>query len=133
MSITQHGSFLRRALLADAHISGVTGLMMFGGASFLAGFLLLPEALLRSAGLVLLPFAVFVGVVASREQVSSAAVRVVIVINAVWALSSIALLVTGTVAPNMLGHGFVLVQAIAVAVFAELQVLGLRRSPPQLA
>lgn len=46
-------SFLQRVLLADALISGATGLVLLLGASFLAGLLELPEALLRSAGLLL--------------------------------------------------------------------------------
>ncbi len=133
MSTIHHASFLRRALLIDAGISSATGLIMFGGASFLTRLLIIPEALLRSAGLALLPFAVFVAVVATREQVPSAAVWIVIVINVLWTIGSVALLLSGAVTPSLLGYVFVLFQASAVAVFAALHVLGLRRSQPRLA
>jgi hypothetical protein len=76
---------------------------------------------------------VFVAVVATREHVSSAAVWIVILINGVWAFGSIALLLMGAVAPNMLGYGFVLFQAIVVAMFAAVQGMGLRRFQPRLA
>lgn len=56
------------------------------------------------------------------------AVWAVIAINAVWAIDSIALLFTGWVSPNLLGQAFVVVQAVSVAVIAELQYLGLKRS-----
>lgn len=53
--------------------------------------------------------------------------------NAAWTLASIALLLSGTVTPNLLGEVFVAVQAIATGVFAELQFIGLRRSGSILA
>jgi len=52
----------------------------------------------------------------------------VILINALWVAASIVLLLSGWVAPNALGTVFVIVQALAVAVFADLQYLGVRRS-----
>jgi hypothetical protein len=47
---------------------------------------------------------------------------VVIVIsgNAAWTVASIALLLSGTVTPNLLGEAFVGIQAIAVGALAEL-------------
>lgn len=119
---------LRRVLLADAIISGVTGALMAGGSTVLASLLLLPESLLRSAGLVLLPFAAFVAFVATRPQIPRVAVWAVIIINALWALDSVVLLLSGWVTPNLLGYGFVLFQAVVVAVFGELQFLALRRA-----
>lgn len=130
MSALQQVGSLRRVLLADAITSGASGLLLFGGASFLAGVLALPEPLLRSVGLALLPFAVFVAYIATRAHVRPAAVWTIIVINVLWAFDSIVLLLTGWVTPNGLGYGFVLFQAIMVAGFAELQFLALRRSVP---
>jgi hypothetical protein len=99
---------------------------MAGGAALLAGLLGLPEPLLRGAGLALLPYGAFVAFVATRPQLSAAAVWAVIALNALWALDSVALLLTGWVAPSALGYGFVLLQAAVVGVFAELEFLGLR-------
>ncbi len=55
------------------------------------------------------------------------AIVAVIVANALWVVASIALLVSGEVAPTMLGYVFVIGQAVAVLGFAELQWVGLRR------
>jgi hypothetical protein len=45
-----------------------------------------------------------------------------------WALDSVLLLVSGWIEPTVLGEMFVLGQALIVAVLAELEFLGLRRS-----
>ena len=119
--------FLRRALLADAVVSFATGLLMFIGAAFLSNLLMLPEVLLRYAGLVLLPYGLFVAYVATRPNPARWTVWAVIIINAIWALDSIVLLLTGWVAPNALGDAFVIAQALVVAAFAEAQYIGLRQ------
>ncbi|MGK3993617.1 hypothetical protein [Sorangium sp. So ce1024] len=130
MSFTSSSSplFLRRALLADAIVSGATGLLLFAGAAHLAGVVGLPEALLRWSGASLLPFAALVAWVGTRERPARAAVLAVVVANALWVIDSVLLLVTGWVEPTALGHAFVLAQALVVALFAEAQVLGLRRA-----
>ena len=120
-------SLLRRVLLADALVSGATGLLMFSGATLLTRVLALPETLLRYAGIVLLPYAACVAYVATRQRLHRTAVWAVIGINALWAADSMVLLLTGWIAPNVLGYGFVLIQAIAVAIFAALQYLGVRK------
>jgi hypothetical protein len=119
-------TLLRRALLADAVISGATGVLMAAGASLLSDLLQLPEPLLRFAGLALLPFAAFVAAVAMRGRLPRAAAWAVVLINALWALDSVAILVAGWVVPNLFGAGFVLAQAAVVAGLAALQVKGLR-------
>lgn len=121
-------SFLRRSLLADAVISGATGLLMAAGAGLLEGLLGLPAALLRYAGLGLLPFAVLVLSLAKRDPLPPASVWIVIAVNVAWVAASVMLLASGGVAPNGLGYAFVLGQAAAVALFADLQYVGLRRS-----
>ncbi len=128
MSVFGLSPFLRRALLADALISGATGLLMLSGANVLASLLGLPEALLRYAGLVLLPYGALVAYVATREQLRRWAVWAVIVANAIWAVDSIILLLSGWLTPNALGYAFIIFQALVVAAFAEIQYIGLRRS-----
>ncbi len=120
--------FLRRALQVDAIFSGVSALMLVFGAGFLAPMTNLPEAFLRNTGLVLVAFVLGVGYLASRETMSKAAVWAVIAINAVWTIDSIALLASGWVSPNLLGQVFIVMQAIAVGIFAELEFIGLRKS-----
>ncbi|HEX5777673.1 MAG TPA: hypothetical protein VFY21_02430 [Xanthobacteraceae bacterium] len=127
MTFTMPSNLLRLALIADAIASGVTGLLMFAGAALLTGLLGLPEELLRYAGLVLLPFAAFVAFIGTRTDIPRAAAGTVVVVNFAWVAASVALLVSGTVMPTMLGYAFVLAQALAVGVLAELQWIGLRR------
>ena len=125
---TQSPSFLRNALLLDAAASGATGLLLIAGAGFLDGLLGLPVALLREAGLILVPYVAFVVWVATRETISRGAVRTIVAANIVWALASAGLLVSGLVAPTALGYAFVIAQAAVVALLGELQYVGLRRN-----
>ena len=124
----QSNTFLRYALLADAIASGATGLLLIAGAGLLEGFLNIPVALSREAGLVLIPYVAFVAYVGTRASIMRGAVWAIIAANAVWALASVALLVSGWIAPNLLGVIFIAMQAAVVAVFGELQFVGLRRS-----
>jgi hypothetical protein len=128
MSSFRPSTFLRYALVGDAAASGATGLLMALGGGFLADMLGLPESLLRLAGLILLPYAAGVAYLGTRENLSRGAVWAVIALNAVWVLDSVLLLVSGWVAPTMLGTAFVVAQALVVLLFAEAQYFGLRRS-----
>jgi len=121
--------FLRRVLLADALTSGASGLFMTLLAHPVEGTLGVSAEFLRYAGLSLLPFAALVAYLATRESLSRRAVWAVIVLNALWAADSILLLVGGWVGPTALGYAFIIAQALIVAAFAELQYLGLRKSP----
>jgi hypothetical protein len=120
-------SFLRLALVADAVVSGATGALAFTGASPLDGLLGLPSELLRYAGASLLPYAAIVAYVGTRPNPSRAAVWAIVAFNALWAIDSVVLLASGYVAPTALGYAFVIFQAAAVAGFAGLQVVGLRK------
>ena len=128
MSKSPVSPLLRGALVADAAMSGAAGLLMGLVPAELGTLLETPPDLLRWAGLGLLPFAAFVGWLALRPHLSRTAVLAVVVCNALWAVDSILLLFSGWVAPNLLGHAFIIVQALAVGIFAELQFVGLRRS-----
>ena len=120
--------FLRRALLADAIFSGIAAVLLTLDATALEPLLELPEVLLRETGLFLIAYTALVGWLAARARVPKALVVLVIAGNAAWTIGSIALLFSGTVTPNLLGEAFVVAQAIATGVFAELQYIGLRRS-----
>jgi len=120
--------FLRQALLADAVTSALCGFLMLLAAHPLAGMLGLPEALLRSAGTLLLPFSACVACLSLRPRLRRMTVWAVVLVNALWAIDSVVLLVTGWVAPTMAGTVFVMAQAAIVLMYAELQVIGMRRS-----
>jgi len=125
--------FLRRALLVDAAASGLTGALMLAGAGMLTDLLGLPAALLRGAGLVLVPYVAFVAIVAARAHISTAAVWAVIACNALWTVASVALVIDGFVTPTALGSVFVIGQAVAVAALGGLQYVALRRPRTVLA
>jgi hypothetical protein len=121
-------NLLRRALLADAAVSGATGALMAVAAVPLSGLLGLPAALLFWAGAALLPFAAFLVWLGRSAGVPRTAAWSVVACNVLWAAGSVALLASGWVAPTALGYAFTVFQAVAVAVFAELQYFGIRRS-----
>ena len=121
------GAFLRNVLLADAIVSGATGALMALAAGILEPVLQVPATLLRIAGLALLPYAAFVAMLARRDVLPRGAVWAVVACNALWAVDCVALLFTGWIYPSVLGVAFVVMQAVVVAAFAELQVVGLRR------
>lgn len=120
--------FLRGWMLADAVISGATGLLMLAGAGLLAGLLGVPAPVMRYAGLMLLPFSAMVLYLARSPQLSAGGVRIVIALNVAWVAASILVLVAGWIEPTTLGLAFVIFQAAVVAGFAEMQVTGLRRA-----
>ena len=128
MTSIRSSSFLRRVLVVDAVFSGVSGVAMIAFAEMLASVLQLPVHLLSEAGILLLPFAAFVGFVASRSEPARLAVWAIIAINIVWAVDSIVLLFTGWVAPNALGYAAVIAQAAGVLVLADLEYRGVKRS-----
>ncbi len=128
MSTIPMSSFLRAVLLTDAVASAATGLLLGLGGPFLDHLLGLPSAFLVAVGLPLLPFAAGVGWVATRREVPRNAVRFVMASNAIWVAASIGVLLSRAFEPTLIGVGFVLVQAAAVAAFAECQLVGLRRA-----
>ncbi len=128
MSSFSPSPLLRYALVGDAVASGATGLLLALGAGALAGLLGLPEALMRSAGLILLPYAAVVAFLGTRATISRRAVWAVIAVNGVWVADSLILLASGWVSPTALGYAFVLAQALVVLLFAEAQCFGLRRA-----
>jgi len=127
MTHDQSSTFLRRALLLDAVASGATGLLLIAGADLVDGLLGLPAALLRGAGLVLVPYVAFVIWAGTRDAISRPAVWTIITANVLWAAASALLPVSGWVAPTALGYAFVVGQAVVVALLGKLQYVGLRR------
>ena len=118
---------LRTALILDAVASGATGLLAILASGFLGWLLELPPNLLLGAGLVLVPYVLFVIYTAARRDIPRGAVWTIIVANVAWAAASVLVLLSGWVAPNALGVAFVLAQAAVVALFGQLQAMALRQ------
>lgn len=119
--------FLRHVLVVDALVSGAAGLVMIAGAGLLAPLLGLPQLLLTIAGAVMIPWLAALVVLSRMVLIPRAAVRAVVATNIVWVLGSAAALIAFS--PSALGYAFVIAQALAVGLFAELQVLALKREP----
>ncbi len=125
---TTPSSLLRKALLVDALLSGITGLALALGAAPLSTPFGLAAGLLRWSGLILIPYAAFVWRLGTRDRIQRPLIFAVVACNGLWALDSVLLLVMGWIEPTILGEVIVLGQALIVAVLAELEFLGLRRS-----
>ncbi|MBR0684187.1 hypothetical protein GXW74_27225 [Roseomonas eburnea] len=128
MGTLLNSPFLRTALAADAMASGAMGVALALAPGAIGMITNLPAKLLLGAGLFLLPYAVAVAWMATRAVLPRAMLWVLVAGNLLWALESAALPLLGFVAPNGLGIAFLAVQAAAVAVFAELYIVALRRA-----
>lgn len=121
-------SYLRKVLLADAVVSGAAGLAMIGGADFTHELLGLPSALLFWAGVALVPFVAMLAMIARSGRAPGWMIVEIIVVNFAWVAGSLFVAFGPAFAPSLFGQVFVVTQAAIVAVFAELQIIGLRRT-----
>jgi hypothetical protein len=118
--------FLRRVLALDSLSCVAMGLLMGLGAASLAPLFGLPEPLVRTAGLVLLPLAAFIFWLATRPNPPRALVWVVILGNLAWTAESFVTL--GQSQTTALGTAFVSAQAVAVLGLALLEYVGIRKT-----
>jgi hypothetical protein len=119
------GRLLRIALRLDAVASGVLGLGALTGASLVSGLVGASEPALRGVGGFLVVFAIALLALAARPTMPAPLVRAVVVGNLGWVAASA---VAAVLVPlTVLGTVLVVVQALAVAVFADLEWVGLRR------
>lgn len=120
--------FLRRVLLLDAATCLITGSIMLTAGGTVVRLLGIPAQLSTALGVVLLIFGAAVAWVGTRAFLMRSAVWAIVLLNALWAIESVLALVFGWLEPNAVGQVLVIGQAIAVAVIAELQYVGLRRA-----
>ncbi|MBU1285031.1 MAG: hypothetical protein KJ989_04930 [Gammaproteobacteria bacterium] len=126
---TVHPSLLlRRTLLADGLVGVITTAQLLLLTNWLSSLLALPGEFLFSVGVVLIPLVAFLLWLSRRESMARAAVYTVIGLNALWVVLSLLALLSGWFTPNVLGYAFVIVQAVVVLAFIELEWLGLKRS-----
>jgi hypothetical protein len=124
---------LRRSLNLDAVASGGLGLLLAAAGTLLEEPLGIPASVLLPVGVFLVAYAAALWFVGSRPRVSRPAVWVVVVGNLLWVVASVVAAIAGWWSPTALGTGFMLAQAAAVALFAELQFTGLRRARLEMA
>ena len=99
-----------------------------GRCAFPYGLLNLPTALLIETGVFLVAYTILLVLLARSTTVWSLIIGVVVIGNIGWAIACVGLLVSGIVSPNVFGVAFVIVQVIAVLVFAAMEYSGLRAS-----
>ncbi len=121
--------FLRTALLIDAGMSGASGLALLAAPQAIGQATALPPGLLLAAGLFFIPYAALLAWLATRPAVPRWVVGLLAAGNLLWAVECAALPLLGLVAPNGWGIAFLAVQAVAVAVFAQLYMMAMRRAP----
>ena len=126
-TIMSQALFLRRVLALDSLSCLAIGLLMGLGASALAPLFGLPEPLVRTAGLLLLPLAAFIGWLASRPAPPRALVWVVILGNLAWTAESFVLIAQQPAIAG-LGAAFISAQALAVLGLAALEYVGLKKA-----
>lgn len=120
------GRFLRLALRLDAAASGTLGVVSLVAAPGLSDLLGPGAGALRGIGAFLVAYAAGLVLLAGLRSVPRPAAWAVVAGNAAWAVG------TGVIAfavhdLTAAGTAVVLAQAVAVAVFADLQWVGLRR------
>ena len=120
--------FLRRVLLFDASTCLITGTVMLTASGTVERLLAIPAPASKALAVVLLAFGAAVAWVGTRRDLKRATVWAIVALNALWAVESVLALAFGWLEPNALGRAFVIAQAVAVAVIAELQFIGLRRA-----
>lgn len=128
MNIFSSPRFLTTVLWCDAAAGAATGALQLAAPGWLGETLGIAPGLLLATGAVLAGFVLFLSWLASRQPVPRMPLLLLIAGNWVWVAGCLALLLTGAAA-TALGQAYLVMQAVTVAVLAELEWMGLRRYP----
>jgi hypothetical protein len=127
-ALPRAGGLLRAALKLDALVTGANAVAYLALAGPLADLLGVPSGALRAIGAFLAVFAIGVWAVAARAEISRSAAATVAVANLAWAAGSVVALIADAWSPETVGAVWIALQAAVVALFGDLQLLGLRRA-----
>ena len=116
-------ALLRLALRLDAVVTAANGAAYLVLAGPLEDLLGLEAALLRPVGALLLVFSAAVWLVAGQRPIPRAPVLAVVAANGLWVAGSLALAAFAWGSPETAGTVWVVLQALVVAAFAELQAM----------
>ena len=130
-SVFSHPNFMRNVLRVDALSCVACGLLQVAFPAQMAELLHLPASLLAWTGEFLLVYAAAVAFVSTRKPTPRNVVWLLVAGNVGWAAAGVLLLVSSSVQPTVFGAAYVIMQALTVAVLAELQYFGLRRTALQ--
>ncbi|GIG69916.1 hypothetical protein [Phytomonospora endophytica] len=121
--------FLRTVIRVDAIASGLSGLMLLVvGMGIVDDFTGLPSWFQTVGGAFLVVFGLGGVLLASRPRPPRGLVWAMVVVNAVWVVDTAVLLIAQVWPLTAAGVALMIVQAVAVGVFAELEYVGLRRT-----
>lgn len=118
---------LRLALKLDAVVTGANGVAYLALAGPLSDLLGPSAGLLRGIGAFLLAFAAVVWITGTRREIPRGPVAAIVAANGAWAAGSIVAAIAGWADPTTTGTVWIVLQAIVVGAFAELQLTGLKR------
>jgi hypothetical protein len=126
MPVKTHQNFLRYVLWADAISCLVCGIFQVALTGPMSSYFGLSQNLLMGTGVFLLLYGAVVAFLATRTQVPSAIVGLLIVGNIVWGVLAVAILMRGDVGITLFGKGYIAAQALTVLILAQLQYFGVR-------
>lgn len=129
MNQIQVSPLLRFALRLDgigSFLAGVLTCVWQAPLAAMVGTSLLP---VQAIGLFMLAYGLLISWLSTRLTLVKPVVWVLVIGNFLWAIDSVWLAWSGLITPSSAGVLLLLVQAGLVAVFAQLQYLGLQRSP----
>jgi len=124
----QESNLLRNALRGNALFSGLSGAVALLAAQSLAAFtgIQMPVVFII-LGVVLILYAIDLFWIASQETIDHRFAWATILLDVVWVLGSVAILLFESPPLTVAGRWTVALLAEAVAIFAILQYIGLRR------
>jgi len=112
---------LNTILALDAATCAAMGLLLLFATGPVSGLTQISAPLLFWAGLLLLPIACFMALVARASQALAWTVPFIVLGNLLWVIASFVLPLCGAITPNVFGWIFILAQAAVVALFAWLE------------
>ena len=130
-------TLLRRTLLANAFFSALAGLVLAAEAETIAAVAFAKDFqilgfgaadILLETGLALVVFAAVVYFVARRPRINLRWAKIICALDAFWVVDSALLMIVASGLFTALGMELVILQAIAVAVFAGLEALSIVRA-----
>jgi hypothetical protein len=126
-SLPARSSLLRRAMRADGIFSTAGGVACVVAAGWLAAQLGVTSLAIYALGAALLGYAAFLFAATAREPINRRAAIAAIVLNVDWVIASAVILAAGWLPLTTAGFWIAAVVALAVADFAVVQYVGLRR------
>jgi hypothetical protein len=122
--------FLRRALMADGVVSGLSGLLLAAAPGVIAALAGTSTVIVASVGASLLLYGFFLLRGARREGPPRAEAVAAVALNVAWLLASVAVVVAGLLTRE--GNWAVILVGDVVLLFTGLEIVGLRRQSGEI-